>query len=107
MSKVTLPTSTEDPRARKQLIDYNLKEKELNLKAGMLGRFFGSNSNTPIYIVGVVSIFLLVIGALYTFIPESNRSPSLPLDRYWSISLPIVTTIIGYLFGLHSKNKEE
>ncbi|CAH1190336.1 hypothetical protein PAECIP111893_00281 [Paenibacillus plantiphilus] len=105
MSKLQL--SNDNPRMNKHLIENGMKEKEMNLKAGLLGKVFGSNENTNIYIVGTITLIFLAIGGLYTFIPDEYKSASLTSEKLWTLLLPTITTIVGYLFGINSKSKSE
>lgn len=99
-SKLELPADT---ALAKKVIDSDTKHKELKLKAGLLGLFFGDSNNVGLYIVGLISLILLVTTTVYTFIPDGYKSSSLPTDKLWNIVLPVLTTFIGYILGFNNK----
>ena len=101
-SKFELPTDT--GLARK-VIDSESKHTQLKIKAGWLGVFFGDSKNVGLYIVGLISLILLLTATIYTFIPDTSKSVSLTADKLWNIVLPVITTLIGYIFGFNNKIK--
>jgi uncharacterized membrane protein HdeD (DUF308 family) len=101
MNKIELPT---DLKLAKQYIDTSAKHREIELNAGLLGKLFGSNENVRLYIIGFITIFILLISIVYTFIPESWRSTNFTIGSMWGIISPILTTIIGYLIGSNKNN---
>lgn len=106
-NKFELP---KDTGLAKKVIDSESKHKQLKIKAGWLGAFFGDSKNVGLYIVGLISIILLITATVYTFIPEYYKSSSLGTDKLWNIVLPVITTLIGYVFGFNNKatdNKNE
>jgi hypothetical protein len=72
-----------------------LEEKKLDLDAGTLGKFFGSSKNAPSNIAGVVIIILVVTGVACLIFPPSESDPI----EIWKILAPVITLILGYLFG--------
>ncbi len=70
------------------------KIKEMNLKAGLLGKFFGGMDNAPTNICGMLVLCLVITGALLSFC-EAKIEPM----EYWKSVLPVVTAVLGYLFG--------
>lgn len=74
--------------------DLYLKEIQMNLEAGYLGKIFGSEKNAPLNIAGIVSIVLILAGVLIIYIPGG-----ITCIEYWKTVVPILTMILGYLFG--------
>ncbi len=103
MSKLELPENTS---LAKKVIDSDTKKASLKIKAGWLGAFFGDSKNVGLYIVGLISLILLLTATVYTFIPNNYKSADLPTDKLWNIVLPVITTLIGYLFGFNNKNNK-
>ncbi len=99
MSKLLLP---QDPTLAKAYFNSTTKQKELDLKAGVLGKFFGCNENTSLYIVGFIAIILSMSGLVYTFLPDNLKT--LPTVKYWEIVSPIITTMVGFIFGSKVKS---
>ena len=66
---------------------------------GQLGKFFGSPEIAPTNIAGFIG-FLVILGGI--IIPFIN--PKVDFMDFWkTIVLPIVTLLLGYLFGKNSK----
>lgn len=103
-NKFELPTDT---GLAKKVIDSESKHTQLKIKAGWLGSFFGYSKNVGLYIVGLITIILLLTATIYTFIPDTCKSASLPADKFWSMILPVITTLIGYIFGFNGKGNNE
>ena len=102
-NKFELPTDT---GLAKKVIDSESKHTQLKIKAGWLGAFFGDSKNVGLYIVGLISLILLLTATVYTFIPDSYKSTSLGTDKLWNIVLPVITTLIGYVFGFNNKTTD-
>lgn len=81
--------------------DFDLKAKEMDLKAGMLGKFFGSSDNARLNIAGFTACLLTLSGIIMIFIPVAYTKIS-PAE-YWKIIAPIITLILGYIFGQNNK----
>jgi hypothetical protein len=62
-----------------------LKSKQMDIDAGLLGKFFGNSSNAPTGIAGI-TIFLMIVIPFFS-------------DLRWEQSLPVITLALGYLFG--------
>ena len=90
----------------KKVIDSESKHTQLKIKAGWLGAFFGDSNNVGLYIVGLISLILLFTATIYTFIPDTYKSASLSTDKLWNIVLPVITTLIGYIFGFNNKSAQ-
>jgi hypothetical protein len=98
MNKIEIPT---DPQLATILVNH--QQQERLIQAGTLGRFFGSNENVRVYIVGLIALLILIVGLVYTVIPDSWRSQGFPISNMWGVISPILTTIIGYLIGSKAK----
>lgn len=104
MSKLELP---EDPGLAKKILEAEHKKATLKIKAGWLGTFFGDGNNVGLYIVGLISLMLLLTATIYTFLPDSYRSVTLKPGELWNLVLPIITTLIGYIFGFSNRLNRE
>lgn len=103
-NKLELPNDT---GLAKKVIDSESKHKQLKIKAGWLGTFFGDSKNVGLYIVGLISIILLLTATIYTFIPDTYRSTTLGVDKLWNTVLPVITTLIGYIFGFNNRSTSD
>jgi hypothetical protein len=97
------PPNTEmNQRSRTRLfgkqLDYSHELEKINRENGWLGKIFGSSPNVPTYIVGAVSTVLVFTLGVYTFFPKENTPPT----ELWNILIPVLTTILGYIFGSNS-----
>ena len=72
---------------------FALKSKQMDLEAGILGRFFGAGKSASFNISGLVLILLIGLGA-YLYISQPSQA-----SEYWKLIIPILTGIIGFLFG--------
>jgi hypothetical protein len=81
---------TEEDFARR----YALDQTRMVLEAGVLGKFFGSAANAPIYIAGIV-VFLFAITSVVVLFVQSN----VPAADFLKIIVPVITLALGYLFG--------
>ena len=83
------------PPRKKQIV------KEL--EPGWLRRFFGNRANAPFNISGFVLIVLLLSGIVMILLPyEDPNTLSVTPKEYWEIIVPLVTLILGYMFGKRS-----
>lgn len=103
-NKFELP---EDSSVAKKVIDSESRKAHAKIKAGWLGAFFGDSKNVALYIVGLISLILLLTATIYTFIPQNYRPSDLSTPKLWSIVLPVITTLIGYLFGYNSAQDKD
>ena len=71
-----------------------LKSKEMDLKSGWLGKFFGAPTHSPLNIAGLLIVLLVLTGVAMSFIHGISDSIS-----YWSKILPLITLALGYVFG--------
>ena len=65
----------------------SFEEKKMNLDAGLLGKIFGNSSSAPSNIAGISILILL---GFSVYVNQTN---------IWSTTSPIITLILGYLFG--------
>lgn len=73
---------------------YALQSKRMDLEAGLLGKVFGVSQIAPINIAGIIAILLVASGVASLFIDTSVKA-----DEFWKIIVPILSMILGYLFG--------
>ena len=73
---------------------YLLKVKEMDLQSGVLGKFFGAPSHSPINIAGLIAI-LLVLTGIGSFLVVGVSETS----ELWKLLAPIITLAMGYIFG--------
>lgn len=95
-NQLKLPNDTE---LAKQLIDSNSEKEKREL--GILGKLFGSSVNAPTNIIGILTISFVIVGIIYTCIPDIYKSFS--TSQFWSLILPVITTMVGYCFGVNTK----
>jgi len=76
-----------------------LQSKAMDLESGWLGRCFGSARNAPLNIAGLTVTLLIGTGVALLFI----ESKAMAAAEYWKLMLPILTLILGYLFGRKSE----
>jgi hypothetical protein len=72
-----------------------IEEMKLDLEAGFLGRFFGGKASAPSNIAGLTILALVVVSICGTVFKFDGLEPS----ELWKITTPIITLILGYLFG--------
>ncbi|CAI6087601.1 hypothetical protein [Cohnella sp. JJ-181] len=90
----------QDPKVASKIIAANAESEKRKAELGFLGKFFGSGENVRLYIVGTIALGVLLIGLIYTLVPERNRSADFSLKDLWTlVVLPVESTIIGYLIG--------
>jgi hypothetical protein len=77
--------------------ELDLKARELELTAGWLGRIFGAAKNAPLNIAGLVAVLLVATGIALLFFAGSMTA-----SDFWKISTPMITLILGYIFGRKS-----
>ncbi|MGO9245330.1 MAG: hypothetical protein ACLPT4_05645 [Verrucomicrobiia bacterium] len=94
MAKILLP---DNPRVAQLVIENETKKHELTLKSGILGRVFGVGTDAAIHIVGLIAFVLVFACVIYTFIPQN--ATSFAVADFWKTITPILTTLMGFLFG--------
>ena len=72
-----------------------IEEKKLDLEAGVLGKFFGGSKSAPSNIAGLTVLLLLGVSIYGT----AFRIDGVVVADLWKITTPIITLILGYLFG--------
>ena len=75
-----------------------LRSKEMDLEAGWLGRFFGSGETAPLNIAGLLILLLGGSGVAVLFLQSA-----IPAGEYWKIIVPLLSLVMGYVFGKSSK----
>lgn len=73
---------------------YALKAREMDLRAGFLGKFFGAEDRAPFNICGLIALILILLVPAVC-ICDTKIDPK----EYLTIVLPIVGTIVGFFFG--------
>jgi len=76
-----------------------LRSKEMDLEAGWLGRCFGTSKNAPLNIAGLVVALLVGSGVAVLFFQSA-----IPAAEYWKITVPLITLVMGFIFGKGSKD---
>jgi hypothetical protein len=72
-----------------------LHSKQMDLESGWLGKLFGSSKIAPSNIAGLTLLLLVLPGVALLFFSGSSMTAA----DYWKFITPIVTLILGYLFG--------
>jgi len=73
---------------------YALEERRMTLESGWLGKFFGSATVAPTNIAGLIVLLLTLSCIVSLFLPSS-----IPALEFLKLVLPVITGILGYLFG--------
>ncbi len=78
-----------------------LKSKEMDLESGWLGVAFGGSRTAPSNIAGLCLLLIVLPGIFLLFqaAPAVGSTAGMGAAEYWKIAAPIVTLILGYLFG--------
>jgi hypothetical protein len=94
LSNIQLP---DDKTLARRIVDSQAKRDERKTEMGMLGRIFGSVSDKPGNIAGVVVLasFAALLGLLATAIFK----PDVKMDVLLPIFTGMITLALGYLFG--------
>lgn len=75
---------------------YALEHTRMSLDAGFLGRIFGSAANAPTNVAGVV-VLTLSVAAVVALLRSD-----LPGAEALQLLVPLITLVLGYLFGRRS-----
>ena len=75
-----------------------LRSKQMDLDAGWLGRCFGSGKNAPMNIAGTLVLLLAASGIAVLFFQSAIAAA-----EYWKIIVPLLTLVMGFVFGKSSK----
>ena len=73
---------------------YALEERRM----GTLGGFFGSAENAPTSIAGIIALLLTLACVVSLFVPTN-----IPALELFKLVLPVITGVLGYLFGKSTK----
>jgi hypothetical protein len=73
---------------------YALEQTKMSLESGILGKLFGSVANAPTNIAGFVVCLLVILCVVVLFVPSK-----MPTDEFLKLILPVITLVLGYLFG--------
>jgi hypothetical protein len=84
-----------ESKIEKQALSEQLIGKKMDLDAGLLGKIFGGAESAPTNICGFVASLIIVIGLLIFFLPTKID----PMDYWKTIALPLISGILGYIFG--------
>jgi hypothetical protein len=95
MDRLELPS---DPSLARAVIESQIKHSELSLGSGQLGKFFGSSTNAPTNIAGIIVLLLTTSCIAALFVPSN-----IPALEFLKLVLPVITGILGYLFGKSTK----
>lgn len=79
----------------------SIQQKKMELEAGLLGKIFGNAKTAPSNICGMVMFMLLITSTAVCFCP-ANIEP----QDYLKMAFPVVTGILGYLFGSKSSGTQ-
>lgn len=72
-----------------------LEAKRMGLDAGWLGVCFGGNKTAPTNIGGFLVFLLAGAGVALLFTKETQ----ITAKEFWPIIVPIITLVMGFLFG--------
>ena len=90
-----LPAEEQDIERR-----YALERTRMTLEAGWLGKFFGSATNAPTNIAGLILVIFTVASIIVLFVPSPMfELAKMPVIDYLKLVLPVITLVLGYLFG--------
>jgi hypothetical protein len=71
-----------------------IEQTRMSLEAGWLGKIFGSAANAPTNIAGLVLTAFIV--SIFMVLLLQTRMGTV---EYLKLVLPVVTLVLGYLFG--------
>lgn len=69
---------------------YAIEEKKMYLEAGVLGKLFGTSTNAPTNVAGVVSL-LLVISGVGVLVTDHTAQAA----DYFKVVSPLITLALG------------
>jgi uncharacterized membrane protein HdeD (DUF308 family) len=76
---------------------YLWQEKQMKIERGLIGWLFGTEKNAPFNIAGIIVIILIAAGIISVF-----HATTIPSAEFWNTIGPIITLILGYIFGKKS-----
>lgn len=68
-------------------------------KLGWLGKFFGAAENAAVSISGLIIIGILIFLILSGFVGILCDGKIEKVEKFWNLSIPIITLSLGYIFG--------
>jgi hypothetical protein len=93
-SRIVVAEPAEDIARR-----YGLEQTRMRYESGWLGLIFGSATNAPTSIAGIIVILLTLASIAVLFVPSN-----IPSGDYLNSVLPVIAVIVGYLFGKCCRN---
>ena len=97
--KDTIKDSAQYDRADVVLWEQQLREKEMYLDAGFIGKLFGSGANCTNNIAGLTIIIAFIASVIINGVLVYNNRDA-PYE-IWKITSPIITAALGFIFGQH------
>lgn len=91
-----LKTTKADVDLHKSTLAHERKLRE----QGLLGRLFGTAQTSAYNVAGFTVLSLILCGTSYTFFVLKWYGNEIEkIKDFWGIILPIITLVMGYLFG--------
>lgn len=87
-----------DPETAKAAMELQNTSDANKHKSGWLGRIFGVGENATLNYMGMI-LFLIVISLLVMGLVDFTVKEDSDISKYIDVWIPIVTSIIGYIFG--------
>ena len=81
-----------------EIAEYKHKNKRIG--------WFGGKDMAALNISGLVLIFLIVIGVIFTLLICYHKLECIEIRDLWGIFTPLITLIFGYMFGNKSTNNK-
>lgn len=97
--KPDLEITTQSKIAQENSITETSEKKIINLNHGALGYIFGGSESAPTNICGLTLTLLIIIGIIFCF----TNSKIEALEYWKTMAMPLITLILGYLFGQKPK----
>jgi len=73
---------------------YAIEHTRMGYEHGILGRIFGSATNAPTSIAGIIVLLFTLTSIAVLFLPAN-----VPASNYLKTVLSIISLMVGYLFG--------
>lgn len=73
---------------------FDLARQRLQLNAGIMGSFFGTGPNVPMYIAALTMLFLFLGGMILSFFETK-----MPAVEYWKFAASAISGCVGFIFG--------
>ena len=91
-----LPSNT---RVAQSIVQNEHELDKQKLKLGKLGNWFGDASHAPLYLSVIIAILLIGVVFMAVLVPDSKQAL---VEKMFRDVLPLVSAVIGYLFGSKS-----